>query len=86
MCIISLMYILKQSASDAVLDFVQMFVSTATLKQPEDFSKKLFFLTLMFAVFATHTVLNYILNFESTEDLINWNLSIQGESSFKELI
>lgn len=96
-CIISLKYVLQQPTSEAALDFVRMFVTAATLKQPENLSKKLFFLTLMFVIFiissyvqsdltASHTVPNHMSSIESTEDLINANLTIYGHRNLKDLI
>lgn len=49
--IIFLKYNLHQSISKTILDFLRMFISTSTLKEPQEFLGKLFFLTLMFAVF-----------------------------------
>lgn len=93
----SLKYVLQQSASEAALNFVRMFVSAATLKQPEKLSKKIFFLVLMLAAFtisshvqsrlsAINTVPNHVPTIDSITDLVHSDHTIYGLSSHKELI
>lgn len=96
-CIIALKYIVEQSTSEAVLDFVRMFVAASTLKEPRNLSGKIFFLTIMFAVFtvssyyqgigrAIDTVPDWISHIDSVEDLIGSDLKIYGKLGHKEFM
>lgn len=49
-CIIPLKYVLQESTSEAALDLLRIFVSAATLREPDEFPKKLFHLTFMVSI------------------------------------
>lgn len=95
--IIALKYILQQSTSGAILDFARMFVGASTLKAPRNLSSKIFFLTLMYAVFtvssyyqgigrAIDTVPDHTSQIDSVDDLVGSDLKIYGWSNHKEFI
>lgn len=96
-CIIPLKYILQESTSEAGLDCLRMFVSAATRREPDEFSKKLFYLTLMFSLFTISSYIQSSLtavnvvpdersNIDTVEELIGSGLSVYGRLNYKDLI
>lgn len=92
-----LKFILEEKISESTLDFIRIFISASTQKEPRNFPRKLLYFILIFAVFAFNmciqsdlsaisTVSNRIPVIDSVEDLIGSDLTIYGTSNFKELI
>lgn len=92
-----LKYILQQSISDAALEFLRILASASTLKQPKNYSKKVYFLSLILAVTIISSYIQSDLKvisilppqaivIDSTKDLIESNLTVHGFLGHKEVI
>lgn len=87
----------QQSTTEAVLDFVRIFVSASTLREPNHFLRKLFFLVLIIIVLiissyvqsdltAMHTLPVQSLTIDTVDDLIKSNVPIYGYSGYREMM
>lgn len=95
--VICLKCILDESLSDAVLEFLRMFLSIATLKTPKGVIGMISFIIIIVIAFAFNSYIfgeviaitakpDYILTIDSAEDVAKLNYTINGLSVFKNTI